>query len=126
MQTIDLTRDQIVTLLNNAGVEHEEFQGYIDGDDISEAEEIARALAGAHPGHGLSFAWECNTDGDIHMASVGLYLARPNLYLTEAIDRKNVTEDREAKGTDAAVAYATALIYSHNRAIRIATEHGLA
>ena len=125
MQTIDLTRDQIISLLNDAGVEHEEFSGYILGDDIAEAEEISSAIANAHPGHGLSFAWECNADGEIHMATAGIYLARTGLYLTEAFDRKNITEDREATGTDAAVAYATALIYSFNRAIKVATEHGL-
>lgn len=78
-----------------------------------------------HPGN-LSFTWESNADGEIQMASVGVYLPASGLYLTDSVDRKNVTDDRDATGTDAAVAYATALIASFNKAVRVATVFGLA
>lgn len=125
MQTIDLTRDQILTILDDAGIEHEDYDGYQGMDDLSEAQEVAEALVNAHDGANLSFSWESNSDGEIGMAAAGIYLPTSGLYLTDAIDRKNVTDDRDATGTDAALAYATALIHSFNRAIKHATGHGL-
>lgn len=125
MQTIDLTRPQILGVLNRAQVEYEDFDGYQGMDDLAEAQQVAEALVNSQPGN-LSFTWESNSEGEIEMASVGVYLPAHAMYLTDAIDRKNITDDRNATGADAAVAYATALIASFNKAIRLAAVFGLA
>lgn len=124
MQTIDLTREQIIAILDEEGVEHEDFDGYHGMDDISEADAVATALINAHLDLPLSFAWECSPDGEISMGSGGVYVK--GLYLVDSVDRKNITDDREATGTDAAVAYATGILALFNKAIRVATSHGLA
>lgn len=124
MQTLDLTRTQILDLLDGAAVEYEHFDGYEGMDDLTEAQQVAEALVNSHPGT-LSFTWESNSDGEIGMASVGVYLPAAGLYLTDSVDRKNVTDNRAATGADAAIGYATALIYSFNKAIRAATGSGL-
>lgn len=125
METLNLTRPQNLGVLNAAGVEYEDFDGYQGMDDLVEAQQVAEALVNSQPGS-LSFTWEANAEGEIQMASVGVYLPTSGLYLTDSVDRKNVTDDREATGTDAAVAYATALIASFNKTIRVATVFGLA
>jgi hypothetical protein len=123
MQILDLTRDQIIDILDNAEVEHEDFTGYQGFGDLDEAQSVAEAIVNSQT-QPLSFSWECNTDGEINMATAGVYTTS-GLYLVDSIDRKNVTDDREATGTDAAVAYATAIIASFNHAITVATKHGL-
>lgn len=124
VELITLNRPQIIGVLNAADVEYEDFDGYQGLDDLTEAQQVAEALVHSQPGN-LSFSWECNSEGEIQMASVGVYLPASGLYLTESIDRKNVTDDREATGTDAAVAYATAIMASFNKAIQVATVFGL-
>lgn len=86
---------------------HYERQGAAHTESPSGTGRRADALNGNPV---LTFGWESNSDGQIGSWSIGCYLGfSADAYLLANHDIKHLTDDREATGWAAALAYATSI-----------------
>lgn len=94
------------------------FGGYGGGDAGYEAEQVADMLTKRH-NHEVVFDHEYDGDGVRDGWSVSAYLGHDRgSYVTTMHDGKHITDDRDAAGMEAALAYASAIDHEMRRVLR--------
>lgn len=109
------------------------FQGYYNGDDLSEIKDVARVLTNyiewrcprvfygfgdtgtidrAQSLFGLSFLSQ-SADGEIEYGQVEIYCTGSDVYLTSVKERKNLVYRRDAEGFGAAIGWLWMLVHEY-------------
>ena len=109
-------------------VEH--FEPYSSMDFEEQVSLVADRIFNIHMGRNISgeflFSFECSADrSELQGATVAVSLNNGNGYLTQFIDMKYLTEDRDAVGAAQAVAIKDRLMSAYATARTIAVSAGL-